>query len=365
MTLRSLAFQAATAASCRSGLSLLHAACIEGDFETVQIITNYSPGKLDNAIAISIVTESYALCAGRSALEISAESQGSQHQKIYNLLQNMFREFQSKSLLFIAARRGKLEHVKRLLELGCDPNEESGDASKITPLMLAVARNTPIFAEVLIYRGANANAKDKNEMTPLHYAALNGRTRTVLLLIEAGSNVSDVTDRGMTPLHFASQHGHTKTAAILIEYGASVHSRSSSGYTPLMLATEKGNYETVEFLLGQGSSVHTTEQMGFTALHLAAVKGYTDLARLLLQKGSNVDARASGKTPLFLSSFSNHREVTELLLRYGSDINAHDIFGRTALHYAAQEGLVSMVTLLIERSANAEAKDTVVHVSDL
>ena len=91
--------------------------------------------------------------------------------------------------------------------------------------MLAVARDTPIFAEVLINRGANANAKDNNEMTALHYAALNGRTRTVLLLIEAGSNVSDVTDRRMTPLHFASQHGHTKTAAILIEHGASVHSR--------------------------------------------------------------------------------------------------------------------------------------------
>ena len=35
MSLRSLAFNAATATDCRSGLSLLHAACVEGDLETV------------------------------------------------------------------------------------------------------------------------------------------------------------------------------------------------------------------------------------------------------------------------------------------------------------------------------------------
>lgn len=312
MTLRSLAFQAATSTDYRSGLSLLHAACIEGDLETVQIITSYSPGKLDNAIALTINTESYASCAGKNALEISAEPQDNQHKKIYQILQNIFLEFQSKSLLMISSRRGKWEHVKRLLDLGSDPNEVSRDTNQVTPLMLAVARNTTIFAELLIERGANINAKDKSDMTALHYAALHGRTRTVLVLMEAGSSVSDVTDRGMTSLHFACQHGHLKTAAILIEHGACVHSRSSSGCTPLMLATERGHYETVAFLLAQGSSVHNAEQMGFTALHLAAMKGYTDIARLLLQKGGSVDARASGKTPLFLSSFANHQETTEL-----------------------------------------------------
>lgn len=346
MTLRSLAFQATTATNKPSGLSLLHAACLEDDLETVQIITNYSPGKLDNAIALTINTESHGSHPGSNALELRGSSQRDKNARINAILGPIYLEFQSKSLLHIAARRGKVEHLKRLLDIGSDPNELSRDTNQVTPLMLAVARSTTAFTELLLNKGADVNAKDKHEMSPLHYAAVNGRSKTILLLIEAGCGVSDVNDRGMTSLHFAAQNGHTKTVAILIEHGADVHSRSSSGHTPLMLATTKGNYETVEFLLAQGGSVHTTDPMGFTALHLAADKGYTNLVHLLIRRGSNVDARASGKTPLFQSSFKNHRETTELLLRYGSDVNAHDIFGRTALHYAALEGQVAMVKLV-------------------
>ena len=358
MSLRSLAFNAATSTDSRSGLSLLHAACIDGDLEAIQIITSYSPGKLDNAIALTISSECYAVSFPRkNALEISAAKRGNQHQRIHKILQSLFLDFQSKSLLFVAARRGNCEHIRRLIDLGCNPNEVSRDAELLTPLMLAVTRNSTHFAELLINYGANINAKDRSNMTALHYASLHGKASTALILIEAGAGVCEVTDRWMTPLHFACHCGHTKTASILIEHGASVEVKSSGGCTPLLLATEKGHYETVEFLLAHGSSVHTAEQMGFTAIHLAAMKGHTDLVRLLLQRGSDVDVRASGKTPLFLSSFANHRETTELLLEYGSDVNAHDIFGRTAVHYGAQEGRVAMITLLLERGANVHARD--------
>ncbi|KAJ7380533.1 hypothetical protein OS493_008999 [Desmophyllum pertusum] len=172
MTLRSLAFQAATATDKRSGLSLLHAACLESDLETVQIIISYSPGKLDNAIALTISTENYASCPGKKALDICDSSQTNNHAMIHKILEKAFLEFQSKSLLLLAARRGKWEHLKRLLDLGADPNEVSRDANRVTPLMLAVARNTTIFAELLLERGADINMNDKFEMKALHYAAL-------------------------------------------------------------------------------------------------------------------------------------------------------------------------------------------------
>jgi ankyrin repeat protein len=45
------------------------------------------------------------------------------------------------------------------------------------------------------------------------------------------------------------------------------------------------------------------------------------------------------------------------LLDHGADIDAKDNYGRTSLHRACANGHVSIVTELLSRGANTEAKD--------
>ena len=67
--------------------------------------------------------------------------------------------------LLYAARDGRLESARLLLDAGADI--EQADANAITPLIAAIANNHPDVARLLIERGANINAVDWYGRTPL------------------------------------------------------------------------------------------------------------------------------------------------------------------------------------------------------
>ena len=124
MNLRLLAFQAIATPTHCSGLSLLHAFCIEGDFETVRLILTCSPGRLDNAIALSIKT---ACCetehAGKTPVEVAKAccSDLSPHSRILELLQDVTKPF--RCVFYVAIKNGTYDHVTWLLKLGANVNE--------------------------------------------------------------------------------------------------------------------------------------------------------------------------------------------------------------------------------------------------
>ena len=124
MNLRFLAFQAATAPVHASGFSLLHAYCIEGDFDSLRLILAYSPGKLDNAISLTIgVASNVTEHAGKTPAEIIREYDSAPHQRISQLLDDITKPFVSRSLFHVAIQRGTCDHVAWLLNLGADVNE--------------------------------------------------------------------------------------------------------------------------------------------------------------------------------------------------------------------------------------------------
>ena len=78
--------------------------------------------------------------------------------------------------LLYAARDGRLESARLLLDAGADI--EQTDANAITPLIAAIANNHPDVARFLIERGANVNAVDWYGRTPL-WAAVETRNMDV------------------------------------------------------------------------------------------------------------------------------------------------------------------------------------------
>ncbi|MDA9981638.1 ankyrin repeat domain-containing protein [Gammaproteobacteria bacterium] len=92
---------------------------------------------------------------------------------------------------------------------------------------------------------------------------------------------------------------------------------------------------------------------GWTALHRAANTGQTDVAELLIANGADVDAKTAGflYTPLFWAVRRGHRAMAELLINMGANVNATDARASTPLHFAAMQGDIGIVRLLLENSA--------------
>ncbi|KAJ4784134.1 E3 ubiquitin-protein ligase XBAT33 [Rhynchospora pubera] len=84
-------------------------------------------------------------------------------------------------------------------------------------------------------------------------------------------------------------------------------------------------------------------------LHFASAKGHTEIVTLLLEKGAEVNSRNyCGQTALMHACRHGHWEVVQILLLYRCNVTRADyLSGRTALHFAAHEGHVRCIRLLL------------------
>ncbi len=65
-----------------------------------------------------------------------------------------------------------IEYLKVLIELDNDPNEESDDRLRLTPLHFAAMSDSEMASELLLRAGAKPNRQAIKGLTPLHVAGL-------------------------------------------------------------------------------------------------------------------------------------------------------------------------------------------------
>jgi hypothetical protein len=102
--------------------------------------------------------------------------------------------------------------MKKLLELGADPNARSAEGA--TPIMNAVQSDKVEHLTVLLASGAVVNARDDRGFTALHRAAEMGKVDMVELLLREGAD-STIEAQGYTALAFAKDRGHEKIVELL------------------------------------------------------------------------------------------------------------------------------------------------------
>lgn len=154
--------------------------------------------------------------------------------------------FQGYTALHLAVVKGELELVKRLLELGADPNRHADGARTVLPLALVHGCNLQIV-DLLLEAGAHLEAPDDNGFRPLHAAAEVGSVPGVRHLLTKGANIQAATKRGLTPLHIACGLGHVEAARELVSQGADPTAPSELG-TPLEVARRAGREDLVDWL---------------------------------------------------------------------------------------------------------------------
>ena len=107
----------------------------------------------------------------------------------------------------------------------------------------------------------------------------------------------------------------------------------------------------------QPESIRLTDERGTSPLTLAAYLGKLPLTKALVAGGADVNARDSTGSALMGASFKGYVDIARYLIDSGADLEATNVTGGTALSFAAMFNQVATVDLLLERGADAGAKD--------
>ena len=223
-------------------------------------------------------------------------------------------------LLKIAAENGYVVAVGNLLAASAECN---------TALHAAAWGGHVTVVQLLLDRGADAEANDSEKRTPLHMAAQDGREAVIGLLLDRGAAIEAKAFCGQTPLHMAARQGHEAAIRLLLDRGAAIEAKAFSRQTPLHIAAEWGYEATIRLLLDRGAAIEAKTSSGQTPLHIAAEQGHEAAIRLLLNRGAAIEGNISDQLSLpHLPARRGHEAVVGLLLDRVADTKAKDSDGR-------------------------------------
>lgn len=188
-----------------------------------------------------------------------------------------------------------LAFVKRLIDLGADPNVE--DSAGQTPIFYLC--NRPQQFSFLLENGANLNHRSKTGRTLLMAAAESSSMFTFRIILGKCSDINAVSSFGFNALFAAVRNLGAEAVTLLLKAGADVNARLASGCTPLMYAvdresTEREAFETVKSLLAHGADLNAQGgEKNRTPLMFAVLNGNEGFVKLLLEKGASLEPRDS------------------------------------------------------------------------
>lgn len=252
-----------------------------------------------------------------------------------------------------AVQENDLAQVQLLLARGADANAFTDSLEH--PILIACAAGNIEMVRALISYGADVNVTNFLGDALIQVAVEDGNLPMAKLLCASGA-VLDVTDlAGDTPLHTACIIGELAMAKLLLEHGATGDIKNNGGNTPLFLAVEGEHEDIVEALCMAVVDVNCPVSKGTTPLHEACLNGYLKIAELLLRFGAKpAQQNEAGETPLHIAIRRAERPIVELLCKEGSALDIQDNSGDTPLYEAIYFELYDMATLLLDHGASPQ-----------
>lgn len=236
--------------------------------------------------------------------------------------------------LLFAARHGRVENARLLLDAGADVNEVSPPGE--SALVIASFSDQGDVAAFLVERGADLDHAGAG-YAALHTAVVRGDLELVRTLCAHGADPNirltngspqrrqsyyyALSERwaGATPFWLAAKFAELDIMRTLLDHGADPQLATDDGTTPLMVmagvgfrpgsvglnrrdqgigpdaarlfkaATQAPTLEGVALLLELGADVNAVNDEGQTAAHGAATLGYAPVVELLAEHGATLD----------------------------------------------------------------------------
>ena len=157
--------------------------------------------------------------------------------------------------LFLAVKEGSLKAATALIAWPKtkvewrNPKDES-------PLMIAALKGRMDFVKKLIARGADVN---KPGWTPLHYAATGGHLEIMALLLDQNAYIDAASPNGTTPLMMAAEYGSAEAVKLLLDAGADPSLKNQLGLTAIDFANRASRDDSAELI---AATVRSGRQKG-------------------------------------------------------------------------------------------------------
>ena len=173
------------------------------------------------------------------------------------------------------------------------------------------------------------------------------------------ANIQDA--EGDSPLMVAALHGRDEIARMLLEANASTElagTHPQQGTTALCYAAtpnSQGAVTVAEHLLAFGADVQARcDEFGSSPLHLLGNNDWEGAVDMRFSAASRNRHFAYD----YPRSMPDHVAVARLLIAHGAKLDALDMFGRTALHRAAANGVTPVGRVLLRAGADATLCDS-------
>lgn len=207
--------------------------------------------------------------------------------------------------LFCAAKQGKTDIVKYLLDRGADPRIENHYG--VNALWIPTQKGLIEVVELLLHAGAEVDAAPY------------------------GSIADDLNITGWTPLYVAVKSQQIDIVNLLLQYGANPNTMTRYGSTPFLLTAEICDLNLMKACLEAGADIDFAPSgpdaddlnvTGQTALFMCALKDFVDGVKFLIEKGARVNIQNRyGVSPLLLATESGNMEIVKALVKAGANVN--------------------------------------------
>lgn len=201
----------------------------------------------------------------------------------------------------------------------------------------------------------DVNTRNNSGLTPLHVAALLNRESVAKFLLRREDlDVNPTTAFDLTPLHFAARLGRIGIVELLLaDDRSNLDVKTTDDFTPLHLVAEGDGVCSDPYLVCRRGSV---DQRCEVVRMILAEQDRREL------RGLENEKDVLGRTAIHYAAENGCLQMVMEFLRSPSgqpDLNVVDAFGFTPLHLATQRGHVGVVELLLQaRSIDINSHST-------
>ncbi|KAJ8297426.1 hypothetical protein KUTeg_023957 [Tegillarca granosa] len=209
-------------------------------------------------------------------------------------------------------------------------------------LLLACISGSVNMTRMFIEDGHDVNAKSNNNLTPLLVASYYGHDHILEMLVDHGASLQTCNSLQQTPLHVSAENGHTRVVNTLLV----MEDISSEKVMSQEIQNATQEYERFKDAQDQGDSN--------TAYSSDEEDGIGEARRFLINEREINECDIYGKSPLYIASENGYEEIASLLLWNGADVNQCDKIGNSPALISSDKSHLRVLQMLINHGALVE-----------